>query len=216
MGNVTPDLTAYETGLASAGYHTIVGIDEVGRGALAGPIVAAAVVLPDDVAVRRELWQDVCDSKTLSAARREQLADHIHTHALHLAVAEVGPETIDEIGIGPANRLVMEIALREVETAATPDFVLLDAVTIDTAHPQIGIIDGDALCLSIAAASIVAKVHRDAIMTDLAVDWPHYGWERNKGYGVVAHLAGLRDVGPCPHHRFSFRPVRDATLVAHG
>ncbi len=216
MGDVTPDLIAYETGLAAAGYRTIVGIDEVGRGALAGPIVAAAVVLPGGLAVQRELWQGVCDSKTVAARRREQLADHIHQHALHVAVAEVEPQVIDEIGIGPANRLVMEIALREIEAAATPDFVLLDAVTIDSAHPQIGIIDGDALCLSIAAASIVAKVHRDAIMTGLATDWPHYGWDSNKGYGVARHLTGLRTAGPCPHHRFSFRPVREALQVAHG
>ena len=213
--SASPHRLIYENGLRSAGYRTIVGLDEVGRGALAGPIVAAAVVLPEDASLSRSPWDQVCDSKTISAHKRTDLALQIQEHARYCAVAGIDAPAIDEIGIGPANRQVMEFALHQIELAAKPDFLLLDAVTIDCAHPQIGIIDGDALCLSIAAASIVAKVHRDAIMTNLALDWPAYRWERNKGYGVARHLEALRSVGPCPHHRFSFRPVREAQLAAN-
>lgn len=216
MIRLSPNLLTHEDGLRSAGYRTIVGLDEVGRGALAGPIVAAAVVLPDEISVNTPIWDAVCDSKLLTPDRRAELAIHIHEHARHVAIAEIDAPIIDEIGIGPANRMVMEYALHKVEAVESPDFLLLDAVTIDCSHPQIGLIDGDARCLSIAAASIVAKVHRDAIMTRLAPDWPHYRWDRNKGYSVPTHLEALRRVGPCPHHRFSFRPVREAGAVPHG
>lgn len=213
MHAVAPDLLQYETGLHAAGYRTIVGIDEVGRGALAGPIVAAAVVLPPGLDCADQPWCGVGDSKTLTAARRAELAIAIHELALHVAIAAVEAPAIDEIGIGPANRLVMEMALREIEDRCAPDFLLIDALTIDSAHPQIGIIDGDALSMSVAAASIVAKVHRDTIMTTLSSDWPHYRWDSNKGYGVASHLEALRASGPCEHHRFSFRPVHEARAL---
>jgi len=210
----SPPLLAYEIGLREAGYHTIVGLDEVGRGALAGPIVAAAVVLPPDVSNLSGLWNDVCDSKTLTPRKREQLARHIEEHACHVAVASLDAPVIDRIGIGPANRRVMELALEQIEVECRPDFLLLDAITIESEHPQIGIIDGDARSLSIAAASIVAKVHRDTIMQELSIDWPHYCWDRNKGYGVAQHLAAIRSVGPCVHHRKSFRPVSECRAVS--
>lgn len=213
MSSPRPDLLAYENGLRAAGYATIVGIDEVGRGALAGPIVAAAVVLPADLDPTDALWGGIADSKTLTAARRSHLASGILERAAQVSVAMLDAPVIDEIGIGPANRLVMEQALRDIEDACAPDFLLIDALTIDSPCPQIGIIDGDALSLSVAAASIVAKVHRDALMTTLASDWPLYQWERNKGYGVASHLAALRHSGPCEHHRFSFRPVYESAFI---
>ncbi len=213
MTSPRPDLLVYETGLRTSGYTTIVGIDEVGRGALAGPIVAAAVLLPDDVSTADPLWGGVADSKTLTAARRAELATGILERAAQVSVAMLDAPVIDEIGIGPANCLVMEQALRNVETTCAPDFLLIDALTIDCAQPQIGIIDGDALSLSVAAASIVAKVHRDTLMTTLSTKWPLYQWERNKGYGVASHIEALRRRGPCEHHRFSFRPVYETAFI---
>lgn len=204
-----PHMLAWERRLRESGYRTVVGLDEVGRGALAGPIVAAAVILPPDVDLDTAPWGDIADSKTLTPRRREELAAWITAQAACTAVAAIEAPVIDEIGIGPANRMVMERALAEVERTCDVDFLLLDAVTIDHSLPQSGIIDGDALSLSIAAASIVAKVHRDAIMTDLATTWAAYNWDRNKGYGVARHLEALRERGPCPQHRFSFRPVRE-------
>lgn len=209
-----PDLLSYEASLIAAGYRTIVGLDEVGRGALAGPIVAAAVVLPDGLTAHADLWREVCDSKTITPRKREELAVYIEEHAAHVSVAALEAPMIDQIGIGPANRLVMEMALAQLEAECVPDFLLLDALTIESEHPQIGITDGDARSLSIAAASIVAKVHRDAIMCHLAGSWPRYLWDRNKGYGVPGHLQALRTVGPCEHHRFSFRPVREAEVTS--
>ncbi len=206
----SPNLLAWETCMREAGYRTVVGLDEVGRGALAGPIVAAAIVLPADIDLTSGAWSDICDSKLITATRREELARWIREQAACCAVAAVAAPMIDEIGIGPANRMVMEQALAEVERTCDVDFLLLDAVTIDHAAPQSGIIDGDALSLSIAAASIVAKVHRDAIMTELSATWTAYQWDSNKGYGVPRHLQALREHGPCEHHRSSFRPVREA------
>lgn len=215
MQAIAPHLMTYEDGLRSDGYRTVVGLDEVGRGALAGPIVAAAVVLPDSVSLAAPPWNEVCDSKIITSQKRTELALQIKQQARAWTVAEVAAPTIDAIGIGPANRQAMEFALDQIEMVASPDFLLLDAVTIDCSHPQIGVIDGDALCLSIAAASIVAKVHRDTIMADLALRWPAYQWERNKGYGVPRHLEALRAVGPCPQHRLSFRPVREAQIASN-
>jgi ribonuclease HII len=208
-----PDMLTYETGLRDAGYGCIVGIDEVGRGALAGPIVAAAVVLPDDASAADPLWGRVADSKTLTAARRTELAAGILERAAHVTIALLDAPVIDEIGIGPANRHVMEQALHDIERSCSPDFVLIDAMTIDSSLPQIGIIDGDAQSMSVAAASIVAKVHRDALMTALALEWPRYHWDRNKGYAAAVHLAALRTAGPCEHHRFSYRPVYETAFV---
>lgn len=213
MDPAPPTMLAYEATLRAAGYRAIVGLDEVGRGALAGPIVAAAVVLPDEMTLDDLPWREVADSKTLTARKREELARAILDGATACAVALLDAPIIDEIGIGPANRMVMEAALRDIERCCEPDFLLIDALTIDHALPQIGIIDGDARSLSVAAASIVAKVHRDAIMTSLSGAWPGYGWERNKGYGVAAHLDALRCDGPCEHHRYSFRPVTESALA---
>lgn len=207
------DLLAWEVRLRRAGYDTIAGIDEVGRGAIAGPIVAAAVVLPCDFDPAASIWRDIRDSKMLTARRRIELAKGIVEQAHNCAVASVEASLIDDIGIGPANRLVMERAVRSIEQRCSVDFLLLDAVTIEHDAPQSGIVGGDARSMSIAAASIVAKVHRDAIMTELSGAWTVYEWDCNKGYGVARHLAALRECGPTVHHRFSFRPVREAGVL---
>lgn len=207
MNALNTEPLEYEFGLRKAGYRHIVGLDEVGRGALAGPIAAAAVVLPADLRPQAELWSAIRDSKTLTPGRRTVLAAGIKTHALACEVAMIDVITIDAIGIAAANRMAMELALREVSRHIYPDFLLIDAMTIDVALPQIGIIDGDAKSLSIAAASIAAKVHRDSHMIQLSDDWPDYDWARNKGYGVASHISVLQAVGPCIHHRTTFRPV---------
>lgn len=209
------DPLEYERALRSAGYRHIAGIDEVGRGALAGPIAAAAVVLPENLIVQADFWCGVRDSKTLSPGQRAELAVDIQAHALACDVAMIDASTIDAIGIGAANRWVMELALRNISGHVRPDFLLIDAMTIDVGLPQIGIIDGDARSLSIAAASIVAKVHRDDYMQQISADWPHYGWARNKGYGVATHLSTLRSIGPCVHHRTTFRPVAACAHIRH-
>lgn len=212
MNLESPDLLEYERGLALAGYRHIVGLDEVGRGALAGPIAAAAVALPRDLSLAADLWSKVQDSKTLLPARREVLAVGILQHAT-CDVAMIDAATIDTIGLAAANRMAMELALRKLSNRIQPDCLLIDAMTIDDGLPQFGIIDGDARSLSIAAASIVAKVHRDAWMVELSAEWPHYGWDRNKGYGVFAHLAALTSIGPCMHHRASFRRVAECAAI---
>ena len=197
-----------------AGYRTIVGLDEVGRGALAGPIAAAAVVLPSDLRSSWNHWERIRDSKLLSAQRREECAATIRQHAVACEVAMIDPATIDDIGISAANRLAMEMALHRITHSIDPDFLMIDAMTIDHGLPQLGIIDGDARSLTIAAASIVAKVHRDAYMVEIGDAWPDYQWHQNKGYGVLHHLQALKANGPCPYHRMSFRPVADCAELA--
>ena len=203
------DLLTWERQLWEGGYTTIAGVDEVGRGALAGPLIAAAVVLPEE-GRESPAWIEVKelirDSKTISARRRERIHDAIMESGVHVGIGMVEADEIDTIGINPANRAAMERAVLALTTE--PDMLLIDAVTLDMGTPQIGVIDGDAQCLSIAAASIVAKVTRDRMMVGLHTDWPVYGFDRHKGYGVRLHLAALQEHGPCPHHRRSFAPVR--------
>jgi ribonuclease HII len=204
-----PDLLAWERQLWEGGYLAIAGVDEVGRGALAGPLVAAAVILPTTHAGAN--WANVRDSKTLTHRRREQLAGWILESGAQVAIAEVHQDELDAIGVAAANRCAMERAVAGLPSE--PDMLLIDAMTLDLDTPQIGVIDGDAQCLSIAAASIVAKVHRDALMIVHHNLYPEYGFARHKGYGVAAHLQALTVHGPCPLHRRSFAPVRAA---AHG
>ena len=209
------DRIEYELHFADAGYKAIAGVDEVGRGALAGPLVAAAVILPEIAELRRDIdfWSMVDDSKTISHARRTVLAAGIRERARCFSVAAIPPTLLDEIGVGPANRMAMELAVRGITT--TPDILLIDAMTLDLDLPQVGIIDGDAKSLSIAAASIVAKVARDAEMCDLDSLFPAFGFAAHKGYGVVRHLSALIEHGPCEHHRYSFSPVRLASEHPH-
>ncbi|MCD7825437.1 MAG: ribonuclease HII [Clostridiaceae bacterium] len=179
-------------------YTCICGIDEAGRGPLAGPVVAGACVLPADLDI---LYLN--DSKKLSAKKRELLYDEISEKALACSVGIVSPERIDEINILQATYEAMRQAVDGL--ALTPDCILVDAVTIpDIKQKQLGIIKGDAKSVSIAAASILAKVTRDRIMLQYAEVYPEYGFERNKGYGSAEHIDVLKKKGPCPIHRRSF------------
>lgn len=211
MTRYTSDLgnrTEYERHFLDNGYSLIAGVDEVGRGALAGPLVAAAVVLPSlaEINANFPFWSRVRDSKILSHATRTVLAAGIMERCQAVSLASIPSTTLDEVGVAAANRMAMELAVACLPLV--PDILLIDAMTIEIDIPQIGIIDGDAKSLSIAAASIVAKVTRDAEMCELDTVYPAFGFARHKGYGVAAHLAMLAEIGPCDHHRFSFAPVR--------
>jgi len=176
----------------------------VGRGALFGPVVAAAVVLPPrmDALARAGLK----DSKQLTRKERERLDRRIRKRALAVSVAEVDSETIDRVNIYQATRIAMLAAVQGL--SMTPDHLLIDAMRVDHPCPQTKLIYGDSLSLSIAAASVVAKVHRDRLMRELDVVHPGYGLASHKGYATPSHRKQLRELGPCPLHRRSFAPVR--------
>ncbi len=192
----TEAMMVYERRFADKG--AICGIDEVGRGPLAGPVVACAVILPADHPI---LYLN--DSKKLTAKKREELFDVILKEAVAVGVGLRGPERIDEINILQATYEAMREAISRLPVQ--PDFLLNDAVTIPgVSIPQCPIIGGDGKSVSIAAASIVAKVTRDAMMAQYEEVYPGYGFASNKGYGTAAHIAALREMGPCPIHRRSF------------
>jgi len=182
------------------------GVDEAGRGPLAGPVVAAAVILDPDRPI-----DGLADSKVLSPSRRETLADLIRERALAIGIGVVEPELIDRINILQATMTAMRWAIEALEPAAESAIVdgnRVPALTIPARH----LIGGDGLEPAISAASIIAKTHRDALMVELDRQHPAYGFARHKGYGTPAHLAALEQHGPCPAHRQSFRPVVQATL----
>jgi len=189
--------TDYEKQAWQAGARLVAGVDEVGRGSLFGPVVAAAVVLDPNYRIR-----GLRDSKLLPAARREKLAERIREHAVCWAVAVVSHLRIDEINIYQASRQAMAEAVAQLMPA--PDHLLVDAMKLDCAMTQTAIIHGDALSASIAAASIIAKVERDRMICELAAEYPHYHLAQNKGYGTRKHLEALREHGPSPLHRMSF------------
>lgn len=194
------DQLTLERSLAAQGFLRVAGVDEVGRGPLAGPVVCAAVILPLEEE-KRIIGID--DSKKLSAKKREALAEQIRAAARAYAIAEVDAATIDEINILQATRLCMKRAVDMLVPAA--DMVLTDGnMTLDIALPQRSIVKGDALVCSIGAASILAKVYRDALMAEYAKLYPEYAFERNAGYGTQAHIQAIREVGACPIHRRSF------------
>lgn len=189
-------MKAYENKYRHIGY--LCGIDEVGRGPLAGPVVACAVILPEDCGI---LYLN--DSKKLSASRREELYDVILREAVAVGTGMAGPERIDEINILQATYEAMRQAVKNLPVA--PQLLLNDAVTIPGIDlPQVPIIKGDAKSVSIAAASIVAKVTRDRMMEEYEKIYPGYGFAANKGYGSAAHIEALKRLGPCPIHRASF------------
>ena len=201
---------AFESDCRRSGYRVIAGIDEAGRGALAGPVVAGAVVLPADMS--QEHIDLIDDSKKLSTGQRERAFDVIRTYASAYGVGVVPNNRIDELGIVPSTKLAMRDAIRAIRWRI--DFLLIDAVTnIGIATPSKSIIRGDSKSLSIAAASIVAKVTRDRIMTDdLESQYSGYGFAQHKGYGTAAHMEALQKFGPCPIHRRTFKPV--AQIIA--
>jgi ribonuclease HII len=195
-----------EEDLWQAGYRAIAGVDEAGRGAWAGPVVAAAVILPSDPAATAPLLGRVHDSKCLTPGQREQLFGPIHELAVAVGVGRVEADEIDRIGILTATRQAMEQALAEL--VVYPDFLLLDFLTLPRlALPQCGVPHGDALSLSIAAASIIAKVTRDRWMVTQEAIYTGYGFARHKGYGTAEHQAALARLGACALHRMSFAPL---------
>ncbi len=191
---------SYERALLSQGIQYIAGVDEVGRGPLAGPVVCAAVIMPlgdEDIIV------GVDDSKKLSAKKREQLAEEIKKKALAYTVVEVSEKEIDEINILEATKLGMKKALESLDIA--PETVLTDGnMTLDISFPQRSVIHGDALSYSIGAASIIAKVYRDNLMDEFAKKYPQYAFDSNKGYGTAAHIQAIKEFGLCPIHRRTF------------
>lgn len=197
----------FEREARKRGWNCIAGLDEAGRGALFGPVVAAAVILDPRKPIR-----GLDDSKKLSPERRRELAARIRERARAWAVAEIDASRIDAWNILQASRQAMTAALERLPVR--PDFLLLDAVTLDLPIEQKSLIAGDARCVSIAAASILAKVERDLLMCHYDQLYPQYGLAQNKGYGTPEHLAALRRHGPSPLHRFSFAPVRDAACWA--
>lgn len=189
-------------------FNHIAGIDEAGRGALAGPVVAAAVILPLNLPQKIAHLNKVNDSKKLSAKNREKLFDLIQEHALAHAVGVVSAQIIDEVGIVPATKLAMKAAVSQLNPKA--DYLLIDGrIKLPQVNlPQQSIIRGDGRSLSIAAASIMAKVSRDRLMTDLSPNFPHYHFARHKGYGTQIHREAIGTHGPCKIHRFTFAPIR--------
>lgn len=193
----------FERAARKLGWTRIAGIDEAGRGALFGPVVAAAVILNPQ---RRIVGLD--DSKKLPAERRAELAARIREHAIAWAVAEIDAARIDAWNIYQASRQAMSAALQQL--SVTPDYLLIDAMQLDVLIEQKSLIKGDARSVSIAAASILAKTHRDTRMEEWDAAYPGYGLAQHKGYGTPEHLEALRQLGPTPLHRYSFAPVRDS------
>jgi ribonuclease HII len=190
----------YEKLAWAAGAKLVAGVDEVGRGSLFGPVVAAAVILEPDYRIK-----GLRDSKLLDQATREKLAERIKQHAIAYAVGVVDVARIDQLNIYWASLLAMKNAIAQL--APAPDHLLLDAVRVDLDCPQTKIIHGDALSISIAAASIIAKVHRDEMIRRWSPVYPEYDLASNKGYRSPKHLAALKEFGPTPLHRLSFAPV---------
>jgi ribonuclease HII len=188
------------------GAQRIAGVDEVGRGPLFGPVVAAAVILPKGCCL-----QGLTDSKKLSEKKRTELDAAIRLNAVAFAIAEVDAETIDRINIRQASLLAMQRAVQQL--APSPDYLLIDGLdTIDWECEQQAVIRGDGTSFSIAAASVLAKVYRDRLLVELDGTFPGYGLARHKGYGSPEHMAALDRLGPTPQHRKSYRPVAQAAL----
>lgn len=205
LAGVEPD-GFFEAEAYARGFRCIAGIDEAGRGPLAGPVVAAAVVLP-----RRKTFPGLKDSKCLSPAQREQFFVQISHSARGVSVGYADAAEIDAIGILPATHNAMRRAVRSL--AFQPDCLLIDAVTLPNVHmAQRAIVKGDSLSRSIAAASVVAKVTRDRVMAELHDRYPQYNFRTHKGYGTAEHLRLLDQFGPCEMHRKCFRPIADMPL----
>jgi ribonuclease HII len=205
--------TIWERRAWAAGREIVAGVDEVGRGAWAGPLVAAALVLPRDPQARARITRafhradaPTRDSKLLTPLQRARALDVITRLDVPHAVVEITPQEIDELGLGPANRIALCRAVAGLEPA--PEHVLVDAYRLDDLDcPHEAIVRGDNRCVSIALASIVAKLHRDAVMQRLDCECPEYGFAAHKGYGTAAHARAIAAHGISPHHRRSFAPI---------
>jgi ribonuclease HII len=195
-----------EVALRAQGHHVIAGLDEAGRGALAGPVVAAAVVLPLDRLELEQVLYGVRDSKQLSAQQRERLFDVIHQTALAVGVGVIAPSVIDRAGIVPATREAMMKALTRL--SPQPECLIIDHLQLTTVSlPQACLPKADERSFSVAAASIIAKVTRDRLMCLLDQTYPGYGFASHKGYGTAMHRSALAELGPCRIHRMSFAPL---------
>ncbi len=202
---------ARERALRTAGVHYVAGVDEVGRGPLAGPVIAAAVILP----LERRSWRGLRDSKLMTAAERDEAAVRIRRHAVAWALGAASVREIERHNILRASVRAMRRALARLPIH--PDHVLVDGNPVpDLGCAHEAIVGGDNRSLSIAAASVLAKVTRDRLMVALGARYPAFGWERNKGYATAAHLAAIDAVGPSPHHRRSFEPVGQMALFPRG
>lgn len=199
------EMLTYERQLWEQGYDIVAGVDEVGRGPLAGPVVAAAVVLPQDFSIL-----GINDSKKVTEKKREELFPIIKEEAVAYGIGIVNHQVIDEINILEATKIAMKKAITnlkidlEKKTGKSLKYILIDALTLDIDVPQMGMVKGDAKSVSIAAASIIAKVTRDHMMIDYDTKYPGYSFASNKGYGTKAHYEGLDSLGMCPIHRKTF------------
>jgi len=194
-------MSLYEKQLKAEGFLRVAGLDEAGRGPLAGPVVAAACILPEGI-----FWEGINDSKQLTAEERRVLFEKIIPSATY-AIGIVDVETIDRINILQATLLAMRNAIASLPIE--PDYLLVDGNQLPTLKiPSKAIVAGDCLSVSIAAASILAKVTRDRIMEQLDLEWPQYGFKQHKGYATEQHLLAIEQHGPCPIHRKSFDPIR--------
>ena len=197
-----------------AGYEVVAGVDEVGRGAWAGPLVAAALILPRDSSRRARLTRRLNqrgltprDSKLLRHDVRRRIVDELRCLEFQFAIVEIPPSEVDRAGVGVANERALCEAIRSLGCV---DYALVDAFRINGLEcERKPVIGGDRVCMSIALASIVAKVHRDQLMCTLHEEWPGYGFDEHKGYGTRAHASALAQLGVSPHHRRSFRPVAE-------
>lgn len=200
------DLLKYEKELYEKGFKLIAGTDEVGRGPLVGPVVAAAVILPKNYQL-----EGLTDSKKLSEKKRDKFYDIIMKEAVSVGIGVVDAKTIDEINILEASRLAMKKAIMNLKIV--PEYVLSDAMKLNNIDiPYTDIIHGDALSLSIAAASVIAKVTRDRMMYELDVQYPLYGFAKHKGYPTKLHLENLRKYGVLDNYRFSYKPVKEILM----
>lgn len=196
------EMSYFEREAQKKGHRLIAGVDEVGRGPLAGPVVAAAVILPENCEIL-----GLNDSKKLSAQKRETLYEQIQNQAIAVGLGIADHEIIDDINIYQATKQAMTMALEEL--CFVPDYLLIDAMKLPLTIEQESLIKGDARSISIAAASIIAKVTRDRLMKEYDELYPGYGFKNNAGYGTKEHLAGLARLGVCPIHRKTFAPVKD-------
>jgi ribonuclease HII len=196
-------MNQYERKYRKQGFKAIAGIDEVGRGPLAGPVVAAAIILPEDF-----FLPGIDDSKKLTEKKREEYNKIIRSEAISFSISMIHAQEIDEINIYEATKKAMKSAI--VNLHIQPDFLLIDAMKLETPYASDSIIKGDAKSVSIAAASIVAKVERDQLMKELSSSFPQYSFQHNMGYGTKEHIQAIQEFGITPYHRKSFAPIKDS------
>jgi ribonuclease HII len=206
LRNKFDEMNLYERQYRKQGFQLIAGIDEVGRGPLAGPVVAAAVILPENF-----FLAGIDDSKKLSEKKREEFEELIQKEAIAIGIAMIQPAEIDEINIYESTKKAMMAAISCLEPK--PDFLLIDAMKLTTPYSSESIIKGDAKSVSIAAASIVAKVARDRLMKELSKSYPLFGFEQHMGYGTKEHIRAIQQYGITPHHRKSFAPIKDSISI---